>query len=508
MRSQPRACIVFVLLGTAWAAAMQRSDIRPKIEAYVGAHQRAIVSELVELLSLPNHSSDTDNIQRNAMYLRQMLRRHGLSSEILETDGNPLVWGEMKVTDAKRTVLIWSHYDGQPVDPRAWKQASPFTPILRDGRMEDGAKEVSGLKTLTKFEPDWRLYARSASDDKAPIVALCATLDALKAAGLSPTSNVRVVLDGEGDSGSPSLATAIPRYRDKFAADLMFIFDGPVHASGKPTIVFGIRGALGFELTTYGPKFGVASGHYGNWVPNPGIRLARLLASMKDDDGRVLVKGFYDGIVPLAPEEQAMLEAVPDDPAGLKKLFGIAGPERSDLSLQQALQLPALNIRGLSSAYVGPEARTIIPDRAVATIDVRVVKETPLSDMAQKIRAHIQAQGFHVVESEPDDETRARYPRIVKFVLRAGIDSYRTSPLAPESKLVTEAVAEMFGERPVLIRTMGATVPIAPFIQVMGFPAITLPTVNFDNNEHGDNENLRLGHFFRSIVTIAAVLSM
>lgn len=509
MRSRPRACIgLWVLLGTSWAAGLQRSDIRATIDAYISTHQRAIVSELIDLVSIPNVGSDTENIRRNVVQLRETLRRRGFSADILETDGNPLVWGEMKVPGAKRTVLIWAHYDGQPVDPHGWKQANPFTPILRNGRLEDGAKEVPGLKTLKTFEPDWRLYARSVADDKAPIIALCAALDALKAAAVSPTSNLRVVLDGEEESGSPSLATAIPRYRDKFAADLMFILDGPVHQSGRPTIVFGIRGALGLELTVYGPKVGVPSGHYGNWVPNPGMRLARLLASMKDDDGRVLVKGFYDGIAPLAPEERAMLDAVPDDPASLKKLFGIAAPERPDLSLQEALQLPALNIRGLSSAFVGSEARTIIPDRAVATIDIRLVKETLRSDMAEKIRAHIRAQGYHIVESEPDDETRARYPRIVKFVLRVGNDGYRTSPLAPESKLVTEAVAEMFGERPVLIRTMGATVPIVPFIQVMGFPAITLPTVNFDDNEHAENENLRLGLFFRGIVTIAAVLRM
>ncbi len=509
MNSRPAAGIgMLVVLATAWATAMQRPAIRPRIDAYVAAHQRAIVSELVNLLAIPNVGSDTDNIQRNAAQLQGMLRKRGFSTEILETDGNPLVWGELKVPGAKRTLLIWAHYDGAPVDLRGWKQASPFTPILRSGRLEEGAKDVD-LKAA-KFEPNWRLYARSAAHDKAPIVALLSALDALKATGVSPTSNLRVVLDGEEESGSPSLATAIPRHREKFAADLMLVLDGPVHQSGRPTIAFGIRGVLAVELTVYGPKVGVPSGHYGNWVANPGIRLARLLASMKDDDGRVLVKGFYDGIAPLGPAERAMLDAVPDDPAGLMKLFGIAAPERPDLTLQEALQLPSLNIRGLSSAFVGSEARAIIPDRAVATIDVRLVTETPRRDMAEKIRAHILAQGFHIVESEPDDQTRARYPRIVKLVLRgaSGNDAYRISPLAPESTLVAEAVGEMLGERPVLIRTMGASFPIVPFIQVMGFPAITLPTVNFDDNEHAENENLRLGHFFTGIVTIAAVLTM
>jgi acetylornithine deacetylase/succinyl-diaminopimelate desuccinylase-like protein len=269
-----------------------------------------------------------------------------------------------------------------------------------------------------------------------------------------------------------------------------------------------VRGFLDLDLTVYGPKVGVNSGNYGNWVPNPALGLAHLLASMKDNAGRVLVKGFYDGIGPLPPQEQAMLDAVPDDPASLMKLFVIAAPERPDLSLQEALQLPALNIRGMSSAFVGADARTIIPDRAVAFIDIRLVKETPAKAMMEKLLAHIRAQGFHIVQSEPDDETRSQHPHIVKAVFRSAAEGYRTSPLAPESQLVTEAVTRMLGERPIQIRTMGQRINIAQFIEVMGFPAITLPTVNFDSNQTAENENLRLGHLFTGVITIAAVLTM
>jgi len=493
-----------LILATAWQGAVRAQGPRSALEGYIASHQRAIVSELVELLSIPNVAADTENIRRNAVLLRDMLRRRSFSTEILETDANPLVWGELKVPDAKRTLLIWAHYWGQPVDPKGWKQANPFVPVLRAGRLEDGAKEMRGFRTLDKFDPNWRLYARSAADDKAPIVALLVALDALKATGLALSSNLRVVLDGE----TGGLAAAVPKYRDKLTADLMLLLEGPVHQGGHPTIAFGARGFLDLELTVYGPKVGVNSGNYGNWVPNPALELARLLASMKDDEGRVQVKGFYDGIVPLSPQEQAMLDAVPDDPANLMKLFVIAAPERSDLSLQQALQLPALNIRGLSSAFVGPDARTIIPDRAVAFIDIRLVKETPSKAMAEKLLAHIRAQGFHVIQSEPDDETRRRYPRLVKAVFRSASEGFRTSPLAPESQLATEAVTRMLGERPIQIRTMGQTINIVQFIEVMGIPAITLPTVNFDNNQAAENENLRLGHLFTGIVTIAAVLTM
>jgi acetylornithine deacetylase/succinyl-diaminopimelate desuccinylase-like protein len=508
MNTQLRVGVgISLALATTCQVVSRAQDTRAMLERYVASHQRAIVSELVELVSIPNTVADTENIRRNAVLLRDMLRRRSFSAEILETDSNPLVWGELKVPGATRTLLFWAHYDGQPVDPRAWKQASPFVPVLRAGRLEDGAKDISVSRMPDKFDPNWRLYARAAADDKAPIVALLAALDALKAAGLTPSANVRVILDGE--AGSPSLAAAIPRYRDRLTADIMLLLEGPAHPSGRPTIAFGVRGFLALDLTVYGPKVGVNSGNYGNWVPNPALGLARLLASMKDSEGRVLVNGFYDGMTPLTPEEQAMLDAVPDDPASLMKLLGIAAPERSDLSLQQALQLPTLNIRGLSSASVGSDATLLIPDRAVAFLDVRLTKETPAKRMAEKLLAHISAQGFHVVHSEPDDETRGRYPQIVKVVLRGGAaEGWRTSPLGPEARLVTEAVTRMLGERPVLMRTLGQRINIAQFIEVMGVPAIVLPTVNFDNNQTAENENLRLGHLFTSIVTLAAVLTM
>lgn len=496
--------IVVMLAGHAVAPAQ---DVRAALDRYIASHQRTIVSELVELVSIPNTTADTENMRRNAQLLRDMLRRRSFTTEILETDANPLVWGELRVPGAKRTLLVWAHYDGQPVDSRAWRQPNPYNPVLRSGRLEEGAREISGLRSIDTFDSDWRLYGRSAADDKAPIVALLAAIDALKAAGAAPSSNVRVVFDGE--VGSASLTEAFPRYRDKLTADVMILLEGPAHSSGRPTIAFGVRGLLALDLTVYGPKVGVSSGNYGNWVPNPALRLARLLTSMKDDEGRVLVEGFYDGVVPLTPEEQAMLDAVPDEPATLMKVLGIAAPERADLSLQQALQLPALNIRGLASGVIGGGATVVIPDRATAFLEVRLVKETPARAMAEKVLAHIRAQGYYVVHSEPDDATRSQYPHLVKVVLRGGTgDAWRTPPLAPEAQRVTAAVTRMVGEPPVLIRTMGQRMGTAQFIEAMGAPAIVLPTVNFDNNQAAENENLRLGHLFSGILTIAAVLMM
>ena len=484
------------------------AGLKQKIDAWVGANQRAIVTELVELLAIPNIAADRENIRANATRLRDMLARRGLTAEILETAGNPLVWGELRVAGATRTILLYAHYDGQPVDPKAWRQPSPFTPILRAGKMENGGADLADLATRPTFEADQRIYARSASDDKSPIVAVLAALDALKANGLQPSSNIRVILDGEEEASSPSLVPAIATYRDKLAADALFILDGPLHPSERPTIVYGARGILTLQLTAFGPKVPLHSGHYGNWVPNPAMRLAQLLASMKAEDGRVLIRGFDEGLPALTAAEQAILDGVPDDAAALQALYGIAGPERPGLKLQESLQRASLNVRGLSSAFVGAEARTVIPATATAEIDVRLVKETPAARLSELVVAHIRAQGWHVVTADPDDATRAKHPKIVKVTRGPETNGFRTSPLLPISTQLASSLQDVFGAPPVQIRTSGGTVPIAPFIDALGFPAISLPTVNFDNNQHGENENLRLGHFFRAITTVAALLTM
>lgn len=505
-----RKVIALALLVAASGEALSaQPDLRSSVQAWIASHEQQIVAELVELLSIPNVAADRPAIRRNAEHLRAMLSRRGFAAEILETAGNPLVYGDLQVPGAARTVLFYSHYDGQPVDPKAWRQSDPFKPVLRTARLDRGGGTVPDAARGGRLDPEWRLYARSASDDKSPIVALCSALDALKAAGQAPASNIRVILDGEEEAGSPSLVPAIGRYRDRLRADVMVILDGPEHSSGRPTVVFGARGIARLDLTVFGPKVGVHSGNYGNWIPNPAQRLATLLASMKGDDGRVLVPGFYDGVAPLTKEERALVDAVPDDSAEMLKSFGIASPEPAFPKLQDAMQYPTLNVRGLVSAHVGAGARTIIPDRATASIDIRLVKETRGADLVEKIRAHVRRQGYHLVEGEPDDAARATHPRIARIVAPGDATAaFRTSPSDPQARAIVSAIGRTFGAPPVQLRTLGGTVPIAPFIEALGFPAVLVPIVNFDNNQHEENENLRLGNLFDGIVTIAAILRM
>ncbi len=481
-------------------------DLRQSVESYTRAHQKEILSGLMAALEFPAVAADKANVRRKAEFLRDELARRELVSQILETDGNPLVFGHLLVPGATRTLLLYCHYDGQPVDPSRWQQADPFQPVLRDMKLAETSKVID-FDTAETFEDEWRIYARSASDDTAPIIGLLAALDALQAAGMTPSSNIKVILDGEEEAGSPNLVPAIERYRDKLAADLLLIFDGPLHQSNRPTVVFGARGIMTIDLTVFGPKAPLHSGHYGNWAPNPAMQLAQLLASMKDAEGRVVVAGFYDGI-DFTPEDQRVLDEVPDDLEDLKRKLGFSQADKVGDSLQEAIQYPSLNVRGLSSAWIGGEARTIVPDTATAAIDVRLVKETKPDDIYQKLLTHIESRGFHIVAQEPNDDIRSKYGRIVKVVRRGSTNAYRTALNNPFAQQVVTAINSVWDGPIVQKRTSGGTVPIAPFIEMLGFPALGVPTVNFDNNQHSPNENVRLGHFFDSIVTFAAIFTM
>ena len=440
-----------------------------------------------------------------------MLTRRGFRTEVLRTPGNPLVWGErMENPRASGSVLFYCHYDGQPVDPDAWAQASPFVPMLRSGRHDEGGHEIESILSQEHYADDWRLYARSAATSKAPIVAFMAALDALRDLGLQPSVNLRVIMDGEEEISSPSLMPALEVYREHLASDCMLVLAGPMHFTNRPTIVFGARGIQTVQLTVYGPKYGAHSGHYGNWLPNPALRLAHLLASMKGDDGNVLVPEFYKDVAPLSGEEERLLAAVPSDDALLLRVFGVARPEREGLSLQMALQNPSLNIRGLQSAFVGSAALTIIPDRAVAELDIRLVHGTSGSQMLEQLCEHVRRQGYYLVDADPSDAERADHSHIAKLISSRIVSTnpFRTSLRDPAARRVIEAMERALGEVPVCIRSLGGTVPASRFVEAFGFPAMVVPIVNFDNNQHAPNENIRLGNLWQGIVIYGALLQM
>ena len=417
-----------------------------------------------------------------------------------------MVFGKLLSPEAKRTVIFYAHYDGQPVDPAAWTDGKPFEPVLRDAAIEAGGKRIpfpeNSAQHRAVYNDNWRIYARSASDDKSPIVALLAAIDALRAKKIPLAVNLKVILEGEEEAGSPNLQRTLELHKNLLGGDLLITGDGPVHQSGRPLVFFGNRGETGIDVTVYGPVRALHSGHYGNWAPNPAMELSRLLAAMKDADGRVLIEGYYDDVAPLGDLEKKALAEMPANDADLERELGIAKPEGGGKKLVE----PSLNIRGLRSAYVGDQAQNIVPDRAEASLDARLVRGEDPQQKFDQIALFIRKQGYWVIDREPTMEERRTYPLIAKVINQGGYRASRTPMDLPVSKALVQVVQAATGGTAVIAPTLGGTVPTYIF-EDLGLPWIGVPIVNYDNHQHSSDENLRLGHLWRGMEIYGAILA-
>jgi acetylornithine deacetylase/succinyl-diaminopimelate desuccinylase-like protein len=494
-----------------WAAAAQSgSDVA---RAYREAHEASILRDFAELLTYPNRAF-TPEIREAALFIRDQLREVGVDSELLEIEGaSPLVLGELRAPGATRTLGVYVHYDGQPVNPSEWTH-DPFEPTLYTAAMEADGEPRPLPRDGEQVDPEWRLYARSAGDDKAPIAAILPVLRSFRESGVTPTSNLIFFFDGEEEAGSRNLgrymALASERVDD---IDIWLFFDGPAHPSGRPQLTFGVRGAMGMEVTVYGATRSLHSGHYGNWAPDTGNILAHLLASMKDETGRVTIDGWYDTVEPIGAEERAALEAMPEWDEQLKRELGLARSEGEPETLPERLLLPALNVRGITSGNTGSLASNVIPNTAVASLGIRLVKGNTGQHLRQLVVDHIERQGFHVVSEDPDMETRLRYPRIAKVTGGGGSTAARTSMADPFAGSVvaaaTDAANRAFGQGSLVIAPgMGGTLPLSVFTEDAGKPAIIVPIANHDNNQHAPDENLRIANLWYAIDLYAALLTM
>ena len=475
---------------------------------YRAANAPAIVRSLAELVALPNVSRDLAAVRRNATALRDAFAGRGVTLDTVEIDGAaPVLAGRIPAPRSDRRIGIYVHYDGQPADPTQWR-SHPFEPTLYTAEAELGGRPRPLPADDEEVDPEWRLYARAVADDKAPLVALLAALDALQLAGIEPTREVVLLFEGEEEIGSPHLSAYLRQLRDRLDAEAWLICDGPVHQTRRPQVIFGVRGLTGLELTVYGPLHELHSGHYGNWAPNPAQQLARLLASMKDDDGTVLVEGFYDSTVAADQTEHAALEQLPPVDEDLREALGLAATEAGNALLAERLLLPSLNVRGLAAAGVGGATRNVIPATARASIDIRLAAGNHPQAMLELVEDHIRRQGFLVIADDPDVETRRAHPRIVKITREAGYPAVRTPVDVPIAADVLGAAEAAAGEAVISLPTLGGSVPLHSFSEVLGVPLLVVPMANHDNNQHAANENLRLANLWYGIDLMAALLTM
>ena len=483
--------------------------VQQKVDQFRKENETRIINEYVRFVAIPNVTRDTSNILRNAAFIKMMMEQRGIKAEFLDgvtPQVNPVVFGEVKIPGAKTTLSFYAHYDGQPVNPAKWTGGlQPFEPVFIDKPVEQGGKIISVSGNIS---PEYRLAGRGSADDKAGVMTILNAYDALVKTGVALTHNIKFFFEGEEELGSTHLDEIFKKHKEKLQTDLWVIIDGPRHVSGKKMISFGVRGDVNMNLTVYGPKRPLHSGNYGNWAPNPALSLVQLLASMKDDKGHILVEGYYDDVKPLSAGEKEALLRIPNIEETLKRELGIVEPEGDGRSFLELLHLPTLNINGIKSADVGELGANIIPTKAEAMLDLRLVLGNEVDKQINKVVRHIEKNGFHVINHEPTDEERSKYAKLIKITRSIGYPAQRTSFDLPIAQSMVKAVQGTIDYPVILLPSMGGSLPLYLFERTLNAKVITVPVVNYDNNQHAENENVQLKFLWEGIETIAAIMVM
>ena len=463
------------------------------------------IAELKDFVSLPNDAVNSADLNKNIAWLSKAFKQRKFETKVLKTTRSPLFFAERPFKKASKTILFYMHFDGQSVDTALWQQGNPFKLVVK--QKQGGSFKKLDWNNSNLNNPDNRLFGRSVADDKGPIVMLLNAIDVLdKNLKGQSKINIKVILDGEEERGSTHLARAVQQYKTLLQADAMVIDDGPMHLSNKPTLIFGCRGITSILLTTYGPRTPQHSGHYGNYAPNPVFAMARILSSFKNSDGRVKIPGYYDGITIDASTEK-ILKSVPDNAHNINKTIGIAIPDKVGRFYQESLQYPSLNVRGMQSAWIGNQTRTIVPDKAIVSIDIRLVPESDPVRLQNLVKNYIKQQGFYVIDHSPTEKERLTRKNIVKFDAGKATLPFRTPINSKAGQWVINAMQKGLKQTPIKVRIMGGTVPISPFINALNIPAVIVPLVNADNNQHSPNENLKIANVSNGIQTFLALMT-
>jgi acetylornithine deacetylase/succinyl-diaminopimelate desuccinylase-like protein len=474
-----------------------------RVREWRAANERQILGELMRLVALPNLAANRADIAKNADLLTVMFEKRGFRVSRWETPGSPIVFARRDVPNARGSLLFYMHYDGQPTNAKEWTRGAPFKPAAFNG-----TTPVDLAVDTRPIDPNVRLYGRSASDDKGPIVGLLAAIDGLIATKTTIPWSIRVVLDGEEEVGSPNFDAAMARRSGDVKSDLAIVVDSPRHPSGLPTVFYGSRGGVTATVKVFGAVGDLHSGNYGNFATDPAMALARLLASMKDARGTVRIKGFYDDVVPLTEIERHAIDEIPHVDRKLLDEFALARPEHPESRIEVQHNRPTLSIIGIESGAVYTGTRSAIAAAASARIEMRLVNGLSAATQMDRLIAHIREEGFHVIDSEPDSATRRAHPLIAR-VMRAsgGFLTGKTAMDDPRTAIAVSAIRSL--DQPIArLPTIGGSLPFATFSDTLALPTIGLAVVNFDNNQHASNENIRVGNLWEAIDIFAALLTM
>ncbi len=493
-------------LMTSAAATATIEQSRQASEQWRKQHGLDIINDFRDLLALPNVANNIDDMHKNADWIEAYLAKRQFTTQRLVAGNAPYIFAERKTPNADKTILIYAHFDGQPVNESLW-DTSPWQPTIRDNLTELGGKSLPWPKTTRDINPDWRIFGRSAGDDKAPVIALMAALDALEQAGIQPRVNIKLILDGEEERGSPTLDKIVSKYGKLLDTDLMLICDGPMHQSGKRQLVFGVRGARGLNLTTYGAQRPLHSGHYGNWSPNAAEQMAELLATLHHDDGTIAVKGIKDVIRPITKAERKAIDNLPVIDDMLKQNLTIADTRLKNTRIEEAIMQPAIVITGIQVGTTGKKARNVLLPKADASINFRLVPNQTVENLNQHMADHFKQLGYTLVADDPTPEQLTSHNKLLKMQWHKG--GYRAFRSALDSDMalkLSDILTTLNGEAPLMTPTMGGSLPIYLFEEAIDAPIIILPVANFDNNQHGPNENLKIDNLWQAVDLYAAVL--
>lgn len=446
-----------------------KADLQPIFD-YVESNRDQFIERLIEYLRQPSISAHGIGMDKVADYLMAWLKDLGLDVRLMPTPGWPLVLGHHCKQPGAPTVLLYGHYDVQPPDPlEAWI-SPPFEPTIRDGR----------------------LYARGVGDNKGQHFAQLLAVESLLKLNKQLPCNVIVLLEGEEEIGSPHIAEFVRNHRDLLEADLVITSDGPVADDGSSTLEFGVRGVVSFELRAKGANRDLHSGNFGGVAPNPLWTLVHLLGTMKNADGHITIDGLYDNVMPATELERAALDRLPVDEAAVKRDLSLNhfDAPRDRAYYDRLACWPTLTINGLHGGYVGQGSKTVLPHEALAKCDIRLVENQTVAEIFEKVEAHVK-------QNAPG----------VEFIRQGGMDPSKTPLDSPFAEPLRKGITAVQGEEPLIMPSMGGSLPNYVFTKILGLPNFTVPYANADENNHAPNENLELDRFINGIKTGAAMLT-